>query len=251
MKKLITAETVRLEHAAGHKRIEVPLPQTIVTAEARSLAEQLGVELAETVQGFVAKVSATAGPQAVGKISSKKTVESSAGEEVAAIRAAILAKLPPGCVSDAVVDQLIEKALEEKRLGGAAATPGAEGASFQAQRIARGIKHVAANTVSFGRFEGAGAANQVGLTDVVGAEDGSPMAVGYMAWSNCFFPWTLNYDEVDVVLEGELHIRSEGQTVVGKPGDVIFIPKGSVIEFGTPSCTRFLYVTYPANWQEG
>ena len=72
MKKLITAETVRLEHAAGHKRIEVPLPQTIVTAEARSLAEQLGVELAETVQGFVAKVSATAGPQAVGKFRAKR-----------------------------------------------------------------------------------------------------------------------------------------------------------------------------------
>lgn len=251
MKKLITAEIVRQEHGAGRKRIEVALPQTIVTAEARSLAEQLGVELAETVQGFVAKGSSPAGPSGVDKNVGKNAAGASPGNDIAAIRAAILAKLPPGCVSDAVVDQLIEKALEEKRLSGGDASSGAEGPSFQSRRIARGIKHVAANSVNFGRFEGAGAANQVGLTDVVGAEDGSPMAVGYMAWSNCFFPWTLNYDEVDVVLEGELHIRSEGQTVVGRPGDVIFIPKGAVIEFGTPSSTRFLYVTYPANWQEG
>ncbi len=70
-----------------------------------------------------------------------------------------------------------------------------------------------------------------------------------MAWSNCFFPWTLDYDEIDLVLEGELHIRHNGQTHVGKAGDVLYIPKGSAIEFGTTSKVRFFYVTYPANWQ--
>jgi ethanolamine utilization protein EutQ (cupin superfamily) len=38
--------------------------------------------------------------------------------------------------------------------------------------------------------------------------------------------------------------------VVGKPGDVIFIPKGSAIEFGTPTEVRFLYVAHPANWAD-
>ncbi|EIK6684126.1 ethanolamine utilization acetate kinase EutQ, partial [Salmonella enterica] len=28
-----------------------------------------------------------------------------------------------------------------------------------------------------------------------------------------------------------------------------FIPKGSSIEFGTPTSVRFLYVAWPANWQ--
>ena len=40
-----------------------------------------------------------------------------------------------------------------------------------------------------------------------------------------------------------------GKPVLGKPGDVLFIPKGSAIEFGTPSAVRFFYVTYPADWQ--
>ena len=34
-----------------------------------------------------------------------------------------------------------------------------------------------------------------------------------------------------------------------KAGDVLYIPKGSAIEFGTTSKVRFFYVTYPANWQ--
>mgnify|MGYP003573558822 CR=1 FL=1 len=53
---------------------------------------------------------------------------------------------------------------------------------------------------------------------------------------------------IDVVLEGELHIRAGGKTYIGKPGDVFFIPSGASIEFGTPSSVRFVYVTYPANW---
>ncbi|MEA7543799.1 cupin domain-containing protein, partial [Salmonella enterica subsp. enterica serovar Montevideo] len=42
--------------------------------------------------------------------------------------------------------------------------------------------------------------------------------------------WTLNYDEIDMVLEGELHVRHEGETMIAKAGDVMFIPKGSSIE---------------------
>ena len=111
------------------------------------------------------------------------------------------------------------------------------------------IKRVGAEDVRLGVFPGAGADKQVGIADVITSADGAPMAAGFMAWSQCFFPWTLDYDEIDLVLEGELHIRCQGQTTVGKPGDVLFIPKGSAIEFGTPSAVRFFYVTYPADWQ--
>lgn len=68
------------------------------------------------------------------------------------------------------------------------------------------------------------------------------MAAGFMQWDNAFFPWTLNYDEIDMILEGELHVRHEGETMIAKAGDVMFIPKGSSIEFGTPSTVKFLYV---------
>ena len=52
------------------------------------------------------------------------------------------------------------------------------------------------------------------------------------------------------VLEGELVITRGGEQVRGKTGDVIYIPKGSSITFGTPSWTRFVYVVYPVNWNE-
>lgn len=88
----------------------------------------------------------------------------------------------------------------------------------------------------------------VRLRDVVTAADGAPVAVGLMSLREGSFPWELTYDEVQLVLEGELHLGTDDGTVVGLPGDVLYVPKGTRLTFGTPSWTRFLYVTYPAEW---
>jgi ethanolamine utilization protein EutQ len=88
----------------------------------------------------------------------------------------------------------------------------------------------------------------VRLKDVITSADGSPMAAGYMALERGEFPWTLTYSEIDIVLEGELVITRGSQVARAGPGDCILIPKGSKITFGTPSFARFVYVTYPADW---
>src|SRR5690349_21846890 len=85
-------------------------------------------------------------------------------------------------------------------------------------------------------------------TDVITDRDGSPMGVGFMRFENGSFPWTLNYDEVEYVLEGELEIRVGETSTIGHAGDVIFIPHGTSILFCTRTFARFMYVTYPANW---
>ncbi len=88
----------------------------------------------------------------------------------------------------------------------------------------------------------------VRLEDVITAQNGSPMAAGFMSLHKGSFPWTLTYDEIEYVIEGELHIGTQQGTIIGKPGDVLYIPKGTEITFGTPSWAKFLYVTYPAEW---
>jgi len=90
----------------------------------------------------------------------------------------------------------------------------------------------------------------VWLKDVVVTQDRSPMGAGYMSLDKGEMAWTLTYDEIDIVLEGELVITRDTEQVRGKTGDVIFIPKGSSITFGTPNWTRFVYVTFPVNWNE-
>ena len=90
----------------------------------------------------------------------------------------------------------------------------------------------------------------VWLKDVVVTQDRSPMGAGFMSLDKGEMQWTLTYDEIDIVLEGELVITRGNEQVRGKTGDVIYIPKGSSITFGTPNWTRFVYVVFPVNWNE-
>lgn len=96
---------------------------------------------------------------------------------------------------------------------------------------------------------GPGPDQQVRAKDVVTDDDGSPMAAGYMSLTAGSFSWDFDYDEVQIVLEGELHLGGDGGDRVGLPGDIFYIPKGSRITFGTPNWTKFVYVTFPANWK--
>ncbi|MEI0532233.1 cupin domain-containing protein [Brachyspira pilosicoli] len=92
--------------------------------------------------------------------------------------------------------------------------------------------------------------NNVYITDMFTVEESPRLGCGLMELDNTDFPWTLNYDEMDVVLEGTLVIKNpDGSTVEAKQGEVIFIPKGSSIVFSTPFYTKFLYIVYPADWQ--
>lgn len=112
-----------------------------------------------------------------------------------------------------------------------------------------GVILVRGRSVRLGKFTGAGPDKEIGLTDLITGRDGSPMTAGIMSWARAdSFDWPLDYDEVDLVLEGVLQIHIDGRVLEGMPGDVFYIPKGSKIRFATPSRTRVFYVTYPADW---
>lgn len=131
---------------------------------------------------------------------------------------------------------------------GAAGSPTAPGSG---PRVGRRLHHVpGVATMPLGSFPSDlhRPEMDVRLSDVAGAAQGLPMAAGVMSLREGSFPWDLDYDEVEYVIEGELHITTADQRVVGRPGDVIAVPKGSSITFGTPSWAKFLYVTYPADW---
>lgn len=74
------------------------------------------------------------------------------------------------------------------------------------------------------------------------------LGCGVMEMKDTTFDWTLNYDEIDYVIEGTLSIIINGKTVTANAGELVLIPKGSSIKFSVPGYARFIYVTYPADW---
>jgi len=222
MKQLFTAEIIeRLVHEDGQTTLVLG-QDDIVTPLAQDRARELGLTLVypdDEDRALPAWSAAHRGP--MDRAAARAPTSSSeTGEELEArVRAAVL-----------------------KVLGVGPPTP--------PPRVPPKPRHVDGRSVrlepfpfDIGRPE-----MDVRLKDVITSEHGSPMAAGFMTLHKGQFPWHLDYDEIEYVVEGELHIITDQGTIVGLPGDVIFIPKGSDIQFATPSWAKFLYVTYPADW---
>ncbi len=99
------------------------------------------------------------------------------------------------------------------------------------------------------RCEGFEGRQDVRVKDVTTLQEAPRMAAGVMEVEKTAFPWTLTYDEYDLVLEGTLEIQVGQRRYTGRPGDLFYIPKGSSISFCSPDKARYVYVTYPADWQ--
>lgn len=92
-------------------------------------------------------------------------------------------------------------------------------------------------------------ADQVYTHDLFSLEQSPRLGAGWMEMRQTTFAWKLDYDEMDYIVEGTLSIITPQGTVTGNPGDVLYIPKGSQIQFSAPNYAKFLYFTYPADWQ--
>ena len=231
MKQLISAADIRQAKSDKKTYLVAPIKDFIITPEAREVAKVEGIELLDSAPVVVETVM----PESK-CIASESTFLK---DQTTRIQAEIESQLPHvDAEKSAHIQQLIAAAMVD----------------FNQQLPASprqinddGIVLIHGNAVKLDVFDGAPGKN-IGLTDVIGAKEGSNMGVGYMGWENAFFPWTLNYDEVNVVLEGELHVKTASGTTIAKPGEIIFIPKNSTVEFGTPTHVRYVYITYPVEW---
>ena len=141
-----------------------------------------------------------------------------------------------------IVEEVVNKKLGNDLCPGQTADTSG---GFRKIKDPSGILKIQEGTVKCEPFEQAG----VSLKDVTTLDEAPNMGCGIMELDHTSFEWTLTYDEYDIVLEGTLEIEIDGRTLTALPGEIIFIPKNSHIHFQTPSFTRYVYVTYPADWQ--
>lgn len=101
------------------------------------------------------------------------------------------------------------------------------------------------------RLDTGNPADRVYTHDLFTLRQSPRLGAGLMEMTDSDFPWHLSYDEIDYVISGRLDIVFRDKVVSAGPGEVILIPKGSDIRFSCKGHVRFLYVTYPADWQSG
>lgn len=113
-----------------------------------------------------------------------------------------------------------------------------------------GVAVVKTNKVKLEKFDTGKPGDKVYLKDVFTLEESPRMGCGVMEMVETVFDWTLKYDEIDYIMEGTLEIIIDGRKIVGEKGDIILIPKDTPIKFSCPDHAKFIYIVYPANWDQ-
>ncbi len=82
------------------------------------------------------------------------------------------------------------------------------------------------------------------------SSDLSPtMAAGFAEFDDCAIAWTVHYDEIVYVIEGEFTLTTDDGLIDAKAGDVVWVPKGTRLEYGGKNA-RIFYAVQPGNWRE-
>ncbi|MBS3994173.1 MAG: DUF861 domain-containing protein [Alkaliphilus sp.] len=120
---------------------------------------------------------------------------------------------------------------------------------YISERDSGGLKLVRGNSVKFDYFDTGNPDNKVYYQELISKDDCS-MSAGFLTIEKSSFEWELSYEEIDYVIEGTLTITINGKTYTAYPGDVLCVPSGSKVVWGSPDKAKVFYTTYPANWAD-
>lgn len=85
---------------------------------------------------------------------------------------------------------------------------------------------------------------------VTSAEDGTRLGSGFVRMTDAEIPWTIKYDEVILVLEGELTVRAKEGDLTAGPMSSIWLPAGTELTYVAKAALVFFAIE-PSNWAEG
>lgn len=106
---------------------------------------------------------------------------------------------------------------------------------------------IAFSEMEFGpRFEHGDVA-KIGV--VTGTEGEGELGTGFARMEDAVIPWTVKYDEVLFVVEGEIAIETANANLVAREKDCIWLPKGTELVYRAQKALVF-YAIHPWNWAE-
>lgn len=221
MKKLVCVSEVKAAAAKGQKICCID-SRTIITPAAKDLAQELGMEFIADSSAAANHIGSSSGLQQ--KDNRKKEIDKD------------------------IIYQVVKAVLANRLLTSVAAPSPAAPFLTECDHKS-GLKIVRGRTVAFEDFDTGDPSTNVAYREVVSKDD-SEMSAGFLTIEKSSFDWELCYEEIDIVLEGSLSITINGETYYACQGDVLFVPKGAKVTWGSSGYVKLFYVTYPANWPE-
>jgi ethanolamine utilization protein EutQ len=223
-KRLISEKDVQQAAKEGRRSLVASPDACIVTPMAQDAAAALGITLKTADDG------ATAGPGDATPHASVKDAVGDTGRLVEQVVARMRDHLPAG-ISAQRLGQVVREVVAS-RLAAPAAAVGQGGARLISGRqiIAAPVTPVAVD-------------GQVQLAQVLPGEALGSLSAGILAWEKASFRRQVEQEEIDIIIEGDLQVTlDDGQTLSGRPGDMLYLPRGTQVVYSTPSSVKLACV---------
>ena len=222
MKKLVCVKDIEALNKEGKKVFYID-HETIITPSAKDAAKASGIEFSEEVYRCEEKTSCYVE-------TTQKTEKSSGGE-----------------MDSNLIYEVLKTMLEKGMLNGMLEQTQEQ--PYYAERDKDGLKLVRGSSVRMDVFDTGNPNNKVFYQELISKDD-AKMSAGFLTIEKSRFEWELCYEEIDYVIEGTLTLEINGKTFTAYAGDVLFVPSGSKVVWGSPDKARVFYTTYPANWAD-
>ena len=218
MKRLICARDVEIAKGEGKKEIYVD-GNTLITPSAKDAAVATGILFTATppipepkeIPGAIQPASGEK-PQAMG------------------LDGEVIYQLLKTLINKGMLNEILESLKAPK--------------SFEAEFAGHGAKVVRGHSVKYDVFDTGTPGAKVTYQELINQDEAS-MSAGFLTIDHSQFDWELTYQEIDYVLEGTLTVTIDGKTLTAYPGDVVYVPAGAKVTWGSPDLAKVFYVTYP------
>ncbi len=244
MAKRIITESEILEAAArGEKRLAANSLEAILTPQALDTAKKLGIaidgEHSNTHQKSES-ISPGTSPTSAGPTTGSPG-RATASELAGQIAQALRGKIPNG-VDSAEVERLVREAVAA-RIAGSEPKDSAKAVSCASDC---GVVFVDSTRLLTENTSTAGIKEKVVLAHALGRAGESKLSAGYLVWEKSTVERVVEASEVCIVIEGELRLTVGGETLIGKPGDMIYLPQGVKVTYSTSSRVMLACVGHQA-----
>ena len=226
-KKLITTTDVREAAQAGQLTLSTLAEGCIITPMAREEADRLGIALdiddcaCPSAGACTTPTNAPPSEKVIREVCDQLKTRLPAGNSMAKL--------------ETIVREVVYAKMGEGADLSAMKTSGDKG-SGQGVRFIDHERLVKGDTVPVSTDE------KMVVAEAIGAAAGDKLAGGYLIWEKTSFTRTVEQPEIAVIVEGELHLEADGQSLVGKPGDMLYLPKGAVVGYSAPDRVKLACV---------
>ncbi|MHC1728960.1 MAG: cupin domain-containing protein [Syntrophobacteraceae bacterium] len=249
-KRIITEADILAAVARGEKTLAVHAGEDLVTPQALDTALASGVTVdwgqSDPRPGEIQSPSASTAPQkfappdtvrptAAGPSTTPAGVSELAGQIVESLRG----RIPTG-VDSTQVERLVREVVAARM-----AAPARSDSKSSSTR-GSGIVFIDSTRLLAENTSTAGIKDKAILADAFGHLGECKLAAGYLVWEKASMERVVEAPEVCVVIEGELHLTAGGETLIGKPGDMLYLPQGAKVIYSTPSRVKLACVGHQA-----